>query len=228
MQALRAVPLAQARHPRGVDGHHEPASEQAVLVQDLLLQQGLHPGVLEPFQRGFGQPTPHVVDRVQMRQPQLEPALVMGPEFHLGPLVVEGVARTLLKHEAQDPRQQNCRQRIVGLLPTVFQLAQPVEQRGKKMMDRLARFAQDRLPATGARRGGAPPGSTLGLAVGRVACLPVLAALQEGGRIVAHQSLRNRRGKVPWRIIPQHRRVTSQRPRQPEKYFFGMGLTHRI
>lgn len=228
MQALRAVPLAKARHPRRVDGHHKPASEQAILVQDLLLQQRLHQGVFERFQRGFGQPAPHLVDCVQMRQPQLEPALVMGPEFRLGPLVIEGVARTWLKHKEQDPRQQNFRQRIVGFLPTVRQLAQLVKQIGKKMMDRLAQFAQDRLPAAGARGGGAPPGAAPGLTFGRVARLPVLAAVKEGGGSVAHQGLRNRREKIPWRIIPQHRRVTSPRPRQPEKYFFGMGLTNRI
>ncbi len=166
---------------------------------------------------------------VQMRQPQLEQALVMGPEFRLGPLVIEGVARTLLKHKEQDPRQQNFRQRIVVFLPTVFQLAQRVEQIGKKMMDRLAQFAQDRLPAAGARRGGAPPGAAPGLTFGRVlARLPVLAAVKEGGGSVADQVLRNSRGKIFWRIIPQRRRVTSQRPRQPEKYFFGMGLTNRI
>jgi len=101
-------------------------------VQDLLLQQRLHQGALDLFQLGFGQPTQHLVNRVQMRQPQFEQALVMGPEFRLGPLVIEGVARTLLKHKEQDPRQQNFRQRIVGFLPTVRQLAQRVKQIGKK------------------------------------------------------------------------------------------------
>ena len=46
------------------------SSEQAILVQDLLLQQRLHQGVFERFQLGFGQPAQHRVDRVQMRQPQ--------------------------------------------------------------------------------------------------------------------------------------------------------------
>ncbi len=159
-----------------------------------------------------------------MRQPQFEQALVMGPEFRLGPLVIEGVARTLPKHEEQDPRQQNFRQRIVGFLPTIHHLTQLVEQIGKKMMDRLAQFAQDRLPAAGARGGGAPPGAAPGLTFGCVACLPVLAAVKEGGGSVAHQGFRNSREKVPWRIIPQHPRVTSQRPKQPEKYFFGISL----
>ena len=225
MQALLAVPLAKARHPRRVDGHHKPASEQAILVQDLLLQQRLHQGVFELFQLGFGQPAQHLVDRVQMRQPQLEQALVLGPEFRLGPLVIEGVARTLPKHEEQDPRQQNFRQRIVGFLPTVFQLAQRVEQIGKKMRDRLAQFAQDRLPAAGARGGGAPPGAAPGLTFGRVARLPLLAAVQEGDGSVARQGLRNSREKIPWKLIPQHRRVNLPAPQTAGKIFFQYQLT---
>lgn len=93
-------------------------------------------------------------------------------------------------------------------------------------MDRLEQFQQDRLSAAGAPVGGAAPGAAPGLTLGRVERLPVLAAVKEGGGSVAHQGLQNRQGKVPWRIIPQHRRVTSQRPGQPEKYFFGTSLSN--
>ena len=51
------------------------------------------------------------------------------------------------------------------------------------------------------------PGAALGLTLSRVACFPVLTALKGV-------------------VILQRRHVTSQRPKQPEKYFFSIGLTH--
>jgi hypothetical protein len=75
---------------------------------------------------------------------------------------MERVAGALLKHQHQDPRQQNFHQRIVRLRPTVGQLAHLVKQVRKKMMKGLAQFVEDRLPAARLGRGGSPPVATLG------------------------------------------------------------------
>jgi len=48
--------------------------------------------------------------------------------------------------------------------------------------------------------------------------LPLLAAVKEGGGSVAHQCLRNSRGKS-LEDNPQHRRVTSQRPDSRKNIF---------
>jgi hypothetical protein len=112
------------------------------------------------------------------------------PEFFLLSLIIQGVAGTLLKHKQGDSRHQNLCQGIVGFLPTVLQLSQLVKQVGKKMMDGLEQFVEDRLPTARLGRGGSPPGTMLGLTLRRVACFPVLTALTENKRAFLHQGLR--------------------------------------
>ena len=67
MQTLLAVAFGEAHRPRGVDGHHEIAPEEAVFVQCLLLQQGFHQPMLELLQGFVGQPTQYPVHGVQVQ-----------------------------------------------------------------------------------------------------------------------------------------------------------------
>ena len=62
------------------------------------------------------------------------------------------------------------------------------------MMNGLAQFVEDRLPAARLGGGSAPLGTTLGLTVGRVACFPVLTALKGGKGAILHQGLRKSGG----------------------------------
>jgi hypothetical protein len=75
-------------------------------------------------------------------------------------------------------------------------------------------------------RGGSPPVATLGLTLRHMACFSVLTALKGGGGAVLHQRLLWKWGTLPLMIILQRRHVTSQRLKQPEKYFFGISLTN--
>ena len=87
MQALVTVTLgAEVHHPRGVNGHHEIPIKEAVFVQRLLLQQGLHQLILEVFQRLIGQPTQNLVDSIQVRQAQPQRFRAL-PENHLSQYV---------------------------------------------------------------------------------------------------------------------------------------------
>jgi hypothetical protein len=109
-------------------------------------------------------------------------------KFFLGAFIIQGVAGTLLQHEEHNCRQQDFHQGIVRFLPTVFHLAQALQQVRKKMMDRFEQFVEHRLPAA-RLGGGAPPGTPLGLTGGRVTCFPVLTALEGGVGALLHQGL---------------------------------------
>lgn len=57
------------------------------------------------------------------------------------------------------------------------------------MLDRFEQLVENRLPATRLGRSGTTPGTTLGLTLRRVACFPVLTALEGGVGVLLHQGL---------------------------------------
>ena len=81
-------------------------------------------------------------------------------------------------------------------------------------------------PRLGSAGGDMPLGPALGLSGGRVACFPVLTALKEGEGAVLHQGLLWKGGNPTLDDNPSAPPPNPQHPQQPEKYFFGIGLTH--
>ena len=94
------------------------------------------------------------------------------------------------------------------------------------MMNRLEQFVENDLPTARLGSNGVPPGTPLGLTLSRVACFPVLTALQGGGGAVLHQGLRKSGGLSPLDdnpSAPPHNPSASQ---IAGKIFFNVGLTY--